>query len=80
MKIKLTPDDYKLLKEVDFSEIQDEVFFNDETMEFQTTSDIADIIFNNYILSSSIDGDGNCSEYGRKLYELYDLIFLSEEA
>lgn len=78
LKIKLTDEDYQILKQIDFSEIKNEVFFDNDTREFRTTSDIADIIFNNYILFTSIDGEGNCNEYGRKLYNLYDLIFFSE--
>ena len=48
LKIKLTDEDYQILKQIDFSEIKNEVFFDDETKEFRTTSDIADIIFNEY--------------------------------
>ncbi len=78
LKIKLTDEDYQILKQIDFSEIKNEVFFDDDTREFRTTSKIADIIFNEYIVTDGLDQNDCPTEYGRKLYDLYDLIFLSE--
>ena len=80
VKIRLADEDYKILKEINFSEIQNEVVFNDKTKEFSTTSDLAPIIFNEYIVTNGLDDDYYPTNFGRKLYELYGLIFLSEEA
>lgn len=81
VKIKLSVDDYKLLKQIDFSEIKDEVFFDDTNREFKTSSPLASIIFEEYINTHAFDnsGDYNVTPFGRKLYDLYDLIFFSEE-
>ncbi len=79
IKIKLSTEDYEILKQIDFSEIEDEVFFEDKTREFRTTSDIVDIIFSEYIATDGMDENDCPTEYGRKLYNLYDLIFFSEE-
>lgn len=79
IKIKLSDGDYKIIKKIDFSEIQDEVFFNNETNEFQTASPLAEVIFEEYINAHAFDSLYNVTEYGKKLYELYDLIFFSEE-
>ncbi len=78
-KIKLSKEDYEIVKNIDWSEIKNEVFFNDETKEFRTTSDIANIIFNEYIIAYGLDENYYPTEFARKLYDLYDLIFLSEE-
>ncbi len=80
IKIKLTNEDYNILKKIDFSEIKNEVTFNDTTKEFKTTSNLASIIFNEYIVANGLDDNYYPTEFGRKLYELYDLIFLSENA
>ncbi len=78
IKINLSEEDYAIVKDIDWSEIKDEVFLNDETREFRTTSDIADLIFNNYILAKGFGENYYPTEFGRKLYDLYDLIFFSE--
>jgi hypothetical protein len=80
VKIELTDEDYDLLKQIDFSEAKDGVFFNDNTKEFRTTSELADIIFEEYINMHAFDSSYHVTEYGKKLYRLYDLIFFSEEA
>lgn len=79
IKIKLNDEDYKIVKNIDFSEIKDEVFFDDEKKEFKTSSPLASIIFNEYIVTDGLDTDYYPTDFGRKLYDLYDLIFLSEE-
>ena len=80
IKINLSIEHYEMLKQIDFSEIKNEVFFDDETKEFRTTSEIADIIFSEYIATDGLDSNDCPTEYGKKLYDLYDLIFFSEEA
>ena len=79
--IKLTSEDYNLLKKIDFSEIEKEVHFNDETREFSTSSSLASVIFEEYINTHAFDNSGlyKVTPFGRKLYDLYDLIFFSEE-
>lgn len=42
--IELNDEDYNLLKKIDFSEIKDEVFFDDEKREFRTSSPLASVI------------------------------------
>ena len=70
---------YNLLKEIDFSEIKDQIIFRDEMCEFETDSEIFDIIINEYIVSNGMDNEKNeCTEYGRRLYMLYDLLFRSD--
>lgn len=79
LEIKLSKEDYKILKGIDFSEIKDEVFFNDDTREFKTSSWLAEVIFEEYINAHAFDSEYKPTEYGKKLYNLYDLIFYSEE-
>ncbi len=79
IKIRLTEEDYKILKQIDFSEIKGEVFFDDEKREFKTSSWLAEVIFEEYINAHAFDDEYKPTEFGRKLYDLYDLIFYSEE-
>lgn len=78
--IKLNDEDYNLLKKIDFSEIKDEVFFDDEKRKFRTSSPLASAIFEEYINTHAFDNSGlyKVTPFGKKLYELYDLIFFSE--
>ena len=79
IKKKLEPKWYKLLKQLDFSEIKDQIYFDDENCLFETDSNIFDIIFNENIVAYGMDKNRDqCSEYGRQLYMLYDLIFFSD--
>jgi hypothetical protein len=79
LKIRLTDKNYEMLKKIDFSEIKDEVNFDDDLNEFSTKSRIVGIIFTEYIAVHGFDENYNLTEYGKKLYDLYDLIFFSEE-
>ena len=74
--IKLTKREYEILKKIDFSEIEGEVLFNDQTFEFTNNSEIADIIFNEFIVNNGLDKDYNCTELGQELYQLHDKLFL----
>lgn len=78
--IELNDEDYNLLKKIDFSEIKDEVFFDDEKRKFRTSSPLASVIFEEYINTHAFDNSGlyKVTPFGRKLYDLYDLIFYSE--
>ena len=77
-RIKLSEDEYKLLKTVDFSDIENEIHFDDEELIFEYSSPITDIIFNEHIVCAGLDANYNPTNYGKKLYRLYDKIFLSE--
>ena len=79
LKKKLTPEQYKLLKEIDFTEIEGDITFDDENCEFTTDSDLFYVIFNEHIVVYGMDEDQNqCTEYGRRLYNLYDTIYYDE--
>lgn len=79
MKKKLPTKWYKLLKEMDLSEIKDEIVFDDDNCIFETENPLFDIVFDENIVAYGMDEDQNhCTEYGRQLYTLYDLIFFSD--
>ncbi len=78
MKKQLDQKWYNMLKELDFSEIQSEITFDDKNQTFETESELFDIIFNENIVSRGMDKNHDqCTEHGRELYMLYDLIFSS---
>jgi hypothetical protein len=79
IKIRLNDEDYEIVKNINFSEIKNQVYFDDKKKEFKTSSSLAAIIFNEYIVTDGLDENYYPTDFGKKLYDLYDLIFLSEE-
>ena len=79
IKIRLNDEDYEIVKNINFSEIKNQVYFDDKKKEFKTSSSLAAIIFNEYISTDGLDENYYPTDFGKKLYDLYDLIFLSEE-
>lgn len=80
MKARLDKENYDLLKTMDFSAINDEIVFNDDTCEFETNNDLFDAVFDVNIVANGMDeNQDECNEYGRRLYDLYDLLFFSKE-
>lgn len=79
IKKKLDKKWYDLLKEIDFSEIAGEIEFNDAECSFETSSEDFDLIIDEYIVARGMTPDQEeCTECGRRLYMLYDLIFGEE--
>lgn len=79
LKKRLEPEQYELLKEIDFSEIEDHILFDDKNCEFETDSDLFDVLFDVHIVKYGMDENQNeCTEYGKKLYDLYDEIFFTD--
>ena len=67
------------MKEIDFSEIKDDVIWDDENCIFETENELFDVFFDEHIVAYGMDENQNqCTEYGRRLYMLSDLIFFSD--
>ena len=80
MRMKLSKSDYELLKGMDFSLINNDIQFDDASMEFETDAKLFDVVFDVNIVTRGMDDkQDQCTEYGRKLYALYDRIFFSAE-
>ncbi len=79
IRIRLTEEDYKIVKEIYASSANEDVHLNDEIKEFVAKSIKAEITFEEYINTHAFDSEYKPTEYGKKLYNLYDLIFYSEE-
>ena len=70
---------YDLLKNMDYSLMDVDVTFDDENCTFETNDPDFDIIFDMNIVAYGMDKkQDQCTEYGRRLYMLYDLIFFSD--
>ncbi len=78
-RYKLTEEQYKLLKSLDLEEMEGKIKFNDELFEFETNDvRLLLIILNEIIACDGMDKEQeNCTEYGRKLYDLHDTILYS---
>lgn len=74
---KLSSEEYEVFKTIKYlEEMGDNIIFNDEKCEF-STNDIGEVedLMNEYISLYGMDEDQNkCTEYGRKLYGVYDSI------
>lgn len=80
MRAKLSKENYELLKQMDFSVINDEISFDDENLMFETDNELFDAVFDVNILAEGMDdSQEECNEYGKKLYALYDLLFFSQD-
>ena len=80
IRIQLTDEDYKIVKKIYASSDSEYIQLNDEIKEFVAKSMMAEIIFEEYINTHAFDNSGeyHVTSFGRKLYDLYDLIFFSE--
>lgn len=75
-KFKLSAESYMLMKTLDFSEMGDRLKYNDSSNSFETLdADLVLTIITENIATFGMDElQDNCTEYGRKLYKLYDEI------
>lgn len=73
---KLNKTNYELLKGIDFSSFEFSLMFNDDGLTFDTDDVFTLQIALNYEISLNgmTDDQMECTEYGRKLYALYDAI------
>lgn len=73
---KLSKTNYDLLKSIDFSPFEFKITFNDDSLTFDTDDVFALQIALNYEISLNgmTDDQMECTDYGRKLYSLYDEI------
>ena len=79
MKKQLTKEWYSILKNMDYSLMHLDIIFDDEKYIFETNDDMFDVIFDmNIVIHGMDENKDQCTEYVRKLYELYDLIFFSD--
>lgn len=80
-KFKLSSNNYALLKTVDLSELCNGIVFDDE----EKTVCVEDkkqffILLNEDIVARGMDEKQNeCTEFGQKLYALYDELYYSDE-
>lgn len=80
MRRQLSKEDYTLLKSMDYSVIDNDIKFFDDSCEFESDNPLLDVVFDVNIVSKGMDADQEeCTEYGKKLYDLYDRLFLSGE-
>ena len=78
-KFTLSKYNYKILRELDFSEMQNNLIFFDEENSFKTDNiDLLMIIINESICAYGLDENQDCTEYGRRLYDLYDELYYKE--
>lgn len=78
-KFTLSKYKYKILRELDFSEMQNNLIFFDEENSFKTDNiDLLMIIINESICAYGLDENQDCTEYGRRLYDLYDELYYKE--
>ena len=79
MKFKLSDNQYKLLKTIDFSELDGNIAFDDgekTVMISERYIRIFRVIISEEINVNGLSGDqSDVTEYGRKLYDLYDEIY-----
>lgn len=75
-KFILSKHNYKTLRELDLSEMEEKIIFDDEKMSFSTSDiDLLLIIITENIASRGMDAEQEkCTEYGRELYSLHDEI------
>lgn len=73
---KLSKANFELLKSIDFSSFEFSLTFSDDDLTFETDDVFALQIALNYEISLNgmTDDQMECTEYGRKLYSLYDEI------
>lgn len=78
-KIILTEENFKLLEELDLSEMGSRLVLKKYQNIVETSDiDLLLIIINEYISTIGMDeNQDNCTEYGRELYGLYDEIYNS---
>lgn len=76
MLIKLNKKNYDLLKSIDFSPFDFKISFHDDNLTFDTDDVLSLQIALNYEISLNgmTDDQMECTEYGRELYALYDVI------
>ena len=78
-KFTLSKYNYKILRELDFSEMQNNLIFFDGENSFKTDNiDLLMIIINESICAYGLDENQDCTEYGRRLYDLYDELYYKE--
>lgn len=79
--IKLCKKTYMLMKTLDFSELGDNLTYDDNRLSFETTDvDLVLTIITENIAGNGMDEDQEyCTEYGRDLYMLYDEICYNEQ-
>ena len=78
-KYRLGKENYNILKALDFSEMGDDIVFSDEERSFKTSNvDLLLIILDEAICMYGLDENQACTEYGRKIYGLYDEIYHQE--
>ena len=71
--LQFKEDNYKVLKSVDFSEMKDDIVFNDEKSEIELSNlELFEIILNEEIVSKGMDSQDAVNDYGRSLYNIYD--------
>ena len=79
MKKKLEKKWYDLLRNMDYSLMDVKVDFDDKNCIFESNDENFDVIFDMNIVAYGMDEkQDQCTEYGRRLYMLYDLIFFSD--
>ena len=73
-KYKLTKENFRLMQGIDFGEMGDKLRLIEEEQAVETTDfGLMQIIINEEIVTKGLDEtQENCTEFGRKLYGLYD--------
>ena len=73
-KYKLTKENFRLMQGIDFGEMGDKLRLIEEEQAVETTDfRLMQIIINEEIVTKGLDEtQENCTEFGRKLYGLYD--------
>ena len=79
-RYNLSEENYKLMKNLDFSEMGDSLKFDDKTHSFETSDDelLLTIITENIAAFGMDESQDNCTEYGWALYTLHDEILYGE--
>ena len=70
----LSKEKYELLKQLDLSEMSNDIVFYDGLLSFDTSnSNLLLVIISENISAKGLNaGQETCNAYGRKLYSLYD--------
>ena len=73
-KYKLTKENFRLMQGIDFGEMGDKLRLIEEEQAVETTDfGLMQIIIDEEITAKGLDEtQENCTEFGRKLYGLYD--------
>ena len=71
--LRFNEDNYNVLKRVDFSEMKDDIVFDDEKKEVELSNlELFQIILNEEIVCNGMNDQSEVNEYGRALYSIYD--------